>query len=309
MRHIPPLTSVRVFEAAARLENFTKAAAELAMTQAAVSYQIRLLEQRLGMPLFARDKGRVRLNEAGRRIAPLVSSAFDTLAGAFAELASDNDQVLGINTSQTFASNWVAPRLGRFQMERPELAVRLKADNRMTDFLSDDSDLAIRTGKGPWRGLRHHFLFQFHSTPMCSPEFLQSHRVENPADLLDVPRINAGDQWWRRWLEKAGVTEREGARGSGLWADSQIIEGNSAMAGQGVGMLSPVFWRPELASGRLIAPFPIVSLDGFCFWLVYPEHKRNQPKIKAFRDWILAEVAAEATIGPPEVYELPDASG
>ena len=306
MRKIPPLTSVRVFEAAARHENFTKAAAELAMTQAAVSYQIRLLEERLGMPLFARNKGRVRLNEAGRRIAPSVSTAFDTLAGAFSELASANDAVLGISTSQTFASNWVAPRLGSFQMQRPELAVRLKVDNRLTDFLGDDSDVAIRTGNGDWPGLRRHFLFQFHSTPMCSPDFLETHKIERPGDLLEVSRISGGDRWWRRWLETAGVAEPEGARTSGLWSDSQIIEGNSAMAGQGMAILSPVFWRSELASGRLVAPFPIVSLDGFCFWLVYPEHKRNQLKIRAFRDWILAEAASEAKNGPPEVYALPE---
>src|SRR5687768_11501273 len=131
MRHLPPLASVRVFEAAARHENFTQAAAELGMTQAAVSYQIRLLEDRLGISLFVRAKRRVALSEAGRRLAPLVSGAFDSLSDAFSTLLADDEGVLSISTSQTFATNWMAPRLGGFQVQRPELAVRLHTDNNL----------------------------------------------------------------------------------------------------------------------------------------------------------------------------------
>src|SRR4028119_741605 len=120
MRKLPPLSAVKVFEAAARHENFTRAAAELGMTQAAVSYQIRILEERLGVPLFLRSKGRVTLSEAGRRAAPLVSGAFDTLSDAFSALLADDEAVLSISTTQTFAANWLAPRIGGFQIERPE---------------------------------------------------------------------------------------------------------------------------------------------------------------------------------------------
>ena len=306
MRQIPPLSAVKVFEAAARHENFSKAAAELGMSQAGVSYQVRLLEERLGVPLFVRDKKRVRLSEAGRRVAPLVGSAFETLANAFAELVSDNEAVLSISTMQTFASNWIAPRLGSFQVARPELAVRLKTESRLVDFVSEDTDVAIRSGRGGWPGLRSDFLFQFHSTPMCSPEFLERYPVERPEDVLNVPRLSANDQWWKRWLAKAGVVEPEGTAQSGIWLDSQVMEGNAAIAGHGMAILLPTFWKSELAAGRLVAPIPIISLDGFSYWLVYPEHKRNLPKIKAFRDWILAQVAAEATEGPPEVFAPPD---
>jgi LysR family glycine cleavage system transcriptional activator len=134
MRRIPPLTAVRVFEAAARHENFTAAAVELGMTQAAVSYQIRMLEERLGLPLFLRSKRRVTLSDAGRKAAPLVASAFDSLADAFAGIVEDDGAVLTISTTQTFASNWMAPRLGAFQFERPELAVRLITQNQIIDF-------------------------------------------------------------------------------------------------------------------------------------------------------------------------------
>ncbi len=306
MRRIPPLAAVRVFEAAARHENFTKAASELGMTQAAVSYQIRLLEERLGLTLFARDKGRVKLSESGRKAAPLVANAFDTLDDAFSALSADNDLVLSISTTQTFATNWLAPRLGAFQVARPELAVRLKSDNRVIDFASEEVDVGIRSGSGSWPGLRSHFLFQSHSTPMCSTEFVARQGLNAPADVLRVPRIGAGDPWWRRWLEKAGVEEREDAHTGSIWLDSQVIEGNAAMAGHGVAMMSPIFWRNELASGRLVAPFDIVSLDGFAMWLVYPEHKRNQPKIRAFRDWLLAGIAQDVGAGPPEAYAAPD---
>jgi LysR family transcriptional regulator, glycine cleavage system transcriptional activator len=306
MRQIPPLSAVKVFEAAARHENFSRAAAELGMTQSGVSYQIRLLEERVGMPLFVRDRKRVKLSDAGRRIAPLVGSAFDTLASAFSELVTDNEGVLTISTMQTFASHWIAPRLGNFQIARPELAVRLMTDTRLVDFTSEEVDIGIRTGREGWPGLRRDFLFQFHSTPMCSPEFLQRHPIERPEDVLAVPRLSAGDQWWKRWLETAGVVEPEGTGNTGIWLDSQAMEGNAAIAGHGMAMLLPLFWKTELAAGRLVSPFPdIISFDGFYYWLVYPEHKRNQPKIRAFRDWILAEVAEEAKLGPAEVFTPP----
>jgi len=303
MRQIPPLSAVRVFEAAARHENFTRAAAELGMTQAAVSYQIRLLEERVGQVLFTRDRKRVKLSEAGRRLAPHLSTAFDTIASAFAELATETEDVLGITTTHSFAANWLAPRLGSFQFERPELAVRLRTENQIVDLARDEVDVGIRTGRGGWPGLRQHFLFNFHSTPMCSPDFLRRYPLSEPADVLGVPRIGAGDSWWGRWLEHAGVTQPDPSKNRGFWFDSQVSEGNAALTGTVMAMLSPLFWRNELASGRLVQPFPILSLDGVACWLVYPEHKRNQPKIRAFRDWLLAQIAEEAKLGPPEAFE------
>lgn len=300
------MTAVRVFEAAARHENFTKAAAELGMTQAAVSYQIRLLEQRLGQSLFLRDKGRVRLSEAGRRIAPTLSSAFDAMDDAFSSLTAEGDSVLTISTTQTLASNWLAPRLGGFQVSRPELAVRLRADNRLVDLAGEEVDVAIRTGSGKWPGLRTHFMFQIYSQPMGTPEFLARHRITEPADVLKVPRIGAGDAWWRRWLQAAGIRPEEGQRPPGIWLDSQVMEGSAALAGHGLAILCPLFWKRELRDGRLIAPFPQISLDGLHYWLAYPDHKRNQPKIRAFRDWLLTEIAADAVQGPAEVFHCPE---
>lgn len=308
MRHLPPLPSVRVFEAAARHENFTLAAAELGMTQAAVSYQIRLLEERLGVPLFVRSKRRVTLSEAGRRLAPVVSDAFDRLSEGFSGLVDADESVLAISTAQTFASNWLAPRLGGFQMARPELAVRLLTSNAMADFARDEVDVAIRMGTGPWPGLKRHFLFCLTSTPACTPDFRDRHRLERPADLLRVPRLNAQDWWWKQWLEAAGVPLADEAPRHGIRLDSQALEGNAALAGHGVGLLTPLYWRSEFAAGRLVQPFDLIVVSGPALWLVYPEHKRGRAKIRAFRDWLLAEIAVEASFGPAEAFKPPESA-
>ncbi|MEO7179047.1 MAG: LysR substrate-binding domain-containing protein [Allosphingosinicella sp.] len=304
MRHLPPLPSVRVFEAAARHENFTLAAAELGMTQAAVSYQVRILEDRLGIPLFVRSKRRVTLSEAGRRLAPVVSDAFDRLGEGFADLVDEDEGVLAISTAQTFASNWLAGHLGAFQVARPELAVRLQTSNGLVDFARDDADVAIRMGEGHWPGLRSHFLFHHHFTPMCTPDFRDRHDLREPKDVLRVARLTPDDEWWEVWLSAAEVA-LPAERIPGIRLDSQATEGQAAMAGHGLGMLTPMFWKAELAAGRLVQPFPLIACERRAHWLVYPEHKRGRAKIRAFRDWLLGDIAAEAPSGPAAAFTPP----
>ena len=305
MRRIPPLTAVRVFEAAARHENFTAAGTELGMTQAAVSYQIRLIEERLQVPLFVRSKRRVTLTEAGRKAAPLVSAAFDQLASAFEGVVADDGAVLTISTAQTFGSNWLAGRLGAFQVERPELAVRLLTQNHMVDFAREEVDAAIRIGRGPWPGLRQDFLMCVHATPLATPEFRDRHGIDSPQKLLEVPRISPDDVWWKRWFEAAGVVEREGHGPGGIRVDFQAMAGSAAIAGHGVAVLTPLFWRSEIEAGRLVQLFPLIMFEPSAYWLVYPEHTRNQPKIRAFRDWMLGRFAEHRRQGPAEAFEPP----
>lgn len=291
MRQIPPLAAVRVFEAAARHLNFTVAATELGMTQAAVSYQIRLLEERLGVALFRRERRRVLLTDAGTRAAAQVSRAFDTLDEAFADVRAEQAGMLTITTSQTFANAWLAWRLGGFQMAHPEMAVRLSATDRIVDLIAE-ADVAIRVGLESWPGLTCERLFVINFTPMCSPEFLDRHGGALRAqDLLRLPLISAHDPWWPWWLGEAGVDVRDALlRTGGVRLDSQANEGNAAIAGQGVAMLTPFFWRNDIAQGRLVRPFAQVSSRGYGYWLVYPEHRRNVPKIKHFREWLQEEV-------------------
>ena len=305
MRNLPPLSSVRVFEAAARHQNFTQAAGELGMTQAAVSYQIRLLEERLGLPLFSRSKGRVSLTESGRRIAPLTALAFDTLEEAFSDLVADDGALLSLSAIQSLATNWLAPRLGSFQIRHPTLAVRLSTDNRLVDFSSGEFHAAIRLGTGGWQGLRCHFLFRSHLTPMCSPDFARRHNLQRPEQLLDVPWLSPTDGWWLEWLRGVGVEARPVEHLPGLVMDSQLVEAGAAIAGSGIAMMPPLLWRSELASGRLVQPFDHLYFPGTSHWLVYPESRRSQPKIQAFRSWLSAEVDAMKGAEPSAIFAPP----
>ena len=146
---LPPLAAIRVFEAAARHLSFTKAAAELGMTQAAVSYQIKLLEERVGTPLFLREGRQVVLTEAGRRLSVAATEAFDGLRAAFAAVHETSNAVLTLSASHALASTWLAPRLGAFQLAHPGLAVRLMASDRLTDFVREEVDAGLRSGHGP----------------------------------------------------------------------------------------------------------------------------------------------------------------
>jgi LysR family glycine cleavage system transcriptional activator len=293
MRSLPPLASVRVFEAAARHENFTAAAGELAMTQAAVSYQVASLEKRLGVRLFNREGKRVTLSDAGRRLGAQLTGAFDTLDAAFAALRADDESTLTISTTVVFANAWFAWNLGTFQMANPAVAVRLHAHDSLVDFSRGDVDAAVRVGAGEWRGVTAEFLFDADVTPMCSPAFLAARGgTLTLADLPDLPLIESGDLWWRQWLAAAGVDVAGGMR-PGMRLDSQAHAGNAAIAGQGVAMLTPFFWRNDIAEGKLVRPFALEAKTGMAYWLVYPPHRRNSPKLRAFREWLLTRVGRD----------------
>lgn len=292
MRHLPPLAAVRAFEAAARHGNFTRAAEELGMTQAAVSNQMKLLEQRLGMALFRKEGRGVALTPAGERIAPQVSAALDGLADAFAAARAEDEAVMTISAPGTFSTNWLARRLGRFQVERPELAVRVLVSDEIIDLAASEADVAIRGANGPWPGLVSHFLMRMPFTVMASPEFLAAQPpIRTPADLLGLPRVSPDDSWWALWFESV-FGEAVVASQPGVDFQSQVHIGNAAVAGHGLAMLSPPMWLSTIAEGRLVQVLPQTVYYRNSFWLVYPEHKRNLPKVRAFRDWLLADVRA-----------------
>ena len=299
MRRMPPLSAVRVFEAAARHEHFTTAAEELGMTQAAVSYQIRGLEERVGVKLFDRAKGRVRLTEAGRRLLVPLSDAFDRIDGAFAALRTEDDSQLAISTTITFANTWLAWRIGGFQMEHPGLAVRLSTSGDLVDFARDEFDVAIRAGRGDWPGLHAQKIIDVDCTPMCSPRFLaewrDAHdgRAMEPADLTDIAHLNPADPWLAQWMAEMGVPMPSTPARPGVLLDSQTAEGTATMAGRGIGMLTPFFWRWDLTEGRLVRPFAHLSNRDWAYWLVCPEHRRATPKIKRLCEWLLPTARAD----------------
>jgi len=292
---LPPLSAIRAFEAAARHGSFTKAAEELGMTQAAVSYQVKLLEDRLGAPLFLRQARRVVLSETGRRLAPPVTEAFQRLQAAFAATRETNERVLSVTVIQSFATSWLVPRLGTFQMAHPDIAVRVDASGRIVDLAREDIDVGIRTGGGDWPGLKAHLLMPSEFTPLCSPEFLaRSGPLASPADLLKLPLLDWRDPWWRQWFALAGVPDPQPAAPAMIEVDSQVMLGRAALVGQGVAILTPAYFAAELADGRLVQPFALTGRSESSFWLVYLQERQNAPKIRAFRDWMLAEVKRDA---------------
>jgi LysR family transcriptional regulator, glycine cleavage system transcriptional activator len=282
-----PLNALRAFDAAARRMSFTKAGDELGMTQTAVSYQIKLLEDVLGEPLFLRRPRQVTLTDAGARLAPKIAEAFGIMDEALAGTKSQSDSTLIIHTTATFASRWLAAHLGTFQLENPGIAVRLETSQEMVDFTRIEADVAIRSGSGEWPGLKSHFLMKSDFTPMLSPALAETiGGVHVPSDILKLRIIDPGDIWWPIWFAAAGLPEAdlEGRPISRFGAQS--FEAAAAIAGQGVAILKPEFYVDDVALGRLIQPFDLRATDGSDYWFAYPEARRHSNKIRAFRDFM-----------------------
>lgn len=273
--------------------SFTRAGHELGMTQTAVSYQIKLLEETLGVRLFERRPRQIELTEAGRRLAPKVDEAFGLIGEALGSLKFGSEETLTISTTPTFAAHWLAARIGKFQLAAPHVAVRMIANVDLVDFARDSVDVAIRYGTEGERGLAFHELMRMDYTPLLSPRLIESGGpLKEPRDLLRLRLIDPDDPWWRHWFEAAGVREANLEGRPSARFGSQTFEAISAIAGHGVAILTPAFYRNEIASGLLTQPFPLVcSDDKTAYWLTYPETRRNQPKIRAFRDWLLDEIA------------------
>lgn len=256
------------------------------MTQAAVSYQIKLLEDRVG-PLFLRKARGVELTDAGRRLAPTVTAAFDGLRAAFDDVRQATESVLAVTVIQTFATNWLVPRLGAFQAAHPDIAVRLDVSSRLVDFAREDFDVGIRTGH--WPNLISHPLVAIEFTPMVSPRLLERFGpLDEPGDLARVPIIEPSDPWWPMWFAEAGAEAPDLARQPDIRLGTQQLAGSAAVAGQGAAILTPAFFRDELASGRLVQPFDLVGREDGSYSLVYPQSRRRSPKVRAFRDWIIS---------------------
>ena len=316
MSRLPPLAAVRVFEAAARHGNFSRAGEELAMTQSAVSYQMKLLEERLGGPLFVRNGRAMALTAPGQRIAPQVTEAFTLLDKAFAAARTENDTILNITAPQTFSANWLSSRIGDFNLVQPDLAVRLNVSDTLVDLANSEYDVAIRgmppRGAPEWErtpGLIAHFLMRMAVTPLASPEFLARHVVREPADLQSVPRLSPEDEWWDVWFASLTEPDPRGQYRPGIRFESQVLDGHAAMAGHGVAILSPPMFQNAIRAGQLVQPFPQVAYYRNSCWLVYAEHKRNLPKVRALRDWLLDCVRQAAGDDPYGILEEPAAVG
>lgn len=281
-----PLASIRVFEAAARLKSFTRAAEELGMTQAAVSWQIKSLEGRLGLTLFRRLPREVAPTEAGERLSRAATEAMALLRRAVADLTEADEGILSITTLATLATQWLAPRLGTFQVANPGLAVRLDTSPHLSDLMQEGLDVALRSGTGDWPGLESVRLMPALFTPVCSPALVEELKLASPSDLLEAPRIGLEGEW-AAWFVAAGVAPPSSPTALRLTADHQALEVAAAMGGQGVALASPILFAREIAAGLLAQPFPqTVELSGG-YWLAWPHERRRSPKIVRFREWLV----------------------
>ena len=302
---LPPLNALRAFEAAARSLSFKKAADELHVTPAAISQQIKTLEDFLGIKLFHRMTRAIRLTEAGEAALPSLTLGFDHLAVGVSRLRKERDSgLLTISASPGFASMWLVPRLDCFFRQHPEIEVRIDGTDRVVDVTKGDADVAIRYGPGGYIGVTVDFLFNQRNTPVCSPTLVRDPEtpLRNPEDLQHHTLLHvdwsSADASWRMWLAAAGVTGVDPARGPHFMQEDMAVQ--AALDGQGVALIGDRLVAEHLAAGRLINPFeasPQTPLS-FSYYLLSP--KRNPTaKVAAFRDWMRAEVRSDRVLQAP----------
>src|SRR5215470_11995542 len=292
---LPPLNALRAFEAAARHLSFTKAAAELHVTQAAVSHQIKTLEEHLGVPLFQRRNKAVLLTEAGQLCLPGVRDGFARLAEAIDGLrALRTDNVLSVTTSPSFVVKWLVPRLERFRAVNPQLYVRIDASTQLVDFGRENIDVGLRYGAGNYPGLTTESLFGTEVFPACSPRLRKGpHPLRTPADLKHHTLLHT--EWlardaepdWRMWLLAAGATDVDWTRGPQFNDSALAIQ--AAIEGQGVALVRDALAAADLRAGRLVRPFRLSVAGRFRYHLVYLPVALKRSKVALFRDWLLKE--------------------
>ena len=298
MRQLPPLNALRAFEAAARLMSFSKAAEELNVTPAAVSQQIRALEDIVGVKLFRRLTRSLLLTDAGQAALPFMTEGLDQLAEGYRAMRrQDEAGVLTVSVGPTIGAKWLVPRLERFHARHPDIGIRVDANVRVVDFRRDDVDVAIRYGAGVYDSLTSHCLMSEFVAPVCSPALLKGEQpLLQPADLRHHTLLHA--QWrmqhafapnWRMWLLATGLKDVDADRGPQFSEDSLVVQ--AAIAGQGVALASRAVVSADIAAGLLVYPFgaPDGRGEGYGFYVVYPEADASRPKVRAFTEWVLAE--------------------
>ncbi len=329
---LPPLNALRAFEAAARHCSVYKAAQELHVTPAAISHQIKALEEHLGVALFKRMPRRIALTPAGEACLPKLTAAFAQMADAVAaaqHLAHAGRLMLSVPPA--LASKWLIPKLAGFRDRNPDIDLRISARQTLVDRargeldqganLLEGGDVAIRFGDGDYPGYVVHKLFDSYALPMCSPRLLEGpNPLRTPDDLRhhtllhyenDIAMVDVGRPNWTSWLKAAGVRGVNTRRGPTF--NHVTLAMQAAADGLGVVLGIPIMAVGEFAEGSLVAPFPLSLPTGASYYLVYSRENQDEPSVAAFREWILAEARAEPWAEPPQVPSafaaVPDLSG
>lgn len=293
-RRLPPLNALKAFEAAARHLSFTKAADELFVTQAAVSHQIKALEEYLSMKLFLRRNRTLLLTEEGQSYFLELKDIFKHLQEATERLVAKGSKgAITVAMPPSFASIWLVPRINSFSTIHPDIDVRIKAVDFDEGFLEDDIDVAIYYGKGRWSGVQADKLHREFLTPLCSPSLFNGPKPLN--DLADLKHhVLLHDETraaWKNWLKQIGVQGVNVNHGP-VFSHSMLVL-QAAALGQGIALGNTVLARPEIEAGRLIMPFEEKLESREAFYVVCDESQAELGKIAAFRDWILALVEEE----------------
>jgi LysR family glycine cleavage system transcriptional activator len=296
MDRLPPLNALRAFEAAARLMSFSRAADELAVTPAAVSHQIRALEEDLGTRLFRRLNRALELTDSGRLLLPDLAEAFGRIQAGVGRLRRHNATgTLTVTTSPSFAAKWLVLRLHRFAERHPEIDVRVTASDTVVDLASGDVDIAIRYGAGRYPGLEVELLLENEVFPVCSPalptgdpplrtaEDLRRHALLHDITVEIDPLVPT----WSMWLKAAGV--QGVATEHGLRFSNSHLALDAAIAGRGVALANTTIAAGDLAAGRLVRPFSLGLRDHFSFYIVTPPGALERRKVKLFRAWLREE--------------------
>jgi LysR family transcriptional regulator of beta-lactamase len=287
-----PLNALRAFEAAARHLSFTRAGLELRVTQAAVSHQVKGLEEILGVPLFRRLPRGLALTEEGEALLPVLTDAFRRIAGTLDRFAGGRlREVLTLGAVGTFATGWLLPRLPEFRAEHPFVDLRLLTNNNRVDLAGEGLDYAIRFGDGAWHGTEATRLFAAPLSPLCTPPLAR--RLRQPADLTreTLLRSYRPDEW-ARWFAGLGLPP---PNVRGFTFDSSLTMAEAAVQGAGVALLPARMFGRDLRQGRLVQPFAAEITLG-AYWLTRLKSREETDAMSSFRTWLLtqSEVAADA---------------
>ncbi|MFT3988865.1 transcriptional regulator GcvA [Aestuariivirga sp.] len=297
-RKLPPLNALRAFEAAARHMSVSRAAEELNVTPAAVSHQIRLLEDHIGLPVFARSGRGLALTDAGSAGLRELHEGFSKLSAAMDAIDSLGETgTLSVSVAPSFAAKWLLPRLESFQHQNPEIDVHVSASMQLTDFMKDGVDVAIRYGAGIYSNLAVERLLAETVIPVCSPSFLLANgAIKKPADLIgttllhdDSPDNDPSCPTWEMWLRASGIANFDATRGPRFNQSSLVIE--AAVLGRGVALAKAALAAQDLRTGRLVQPLSSAQAVDFAYYIVAPRAKLNLPKVSHFIAWLRAQAS------------------
>jgi LysR family transcriptional regulator, glycine cleavage system transcriptional activator len=299
---LPSLNGLRAFEAAARHLSFTRAAAELNVTQTAISHQIRRLEEQIGIRLFERRNRALALTREAQDYLPSIRTAFEDLRRATARLRRpERDGLLTVSTTASLAAKWLVTRVAAFQDANPGIEIRITTSAHLVDFQREEIDMAVRYGRGSWPGLRAQWLMAEDIFPVCSPSLLHGDKpLRRPEDLAHHTLLHAtvSREDWQLWLTAAGQPVSLATR-RGMSFDQSFMAIQAAVEGLGIALGRTRFVEADIAAGRLVMPLDVVLPADAGFYIVAPEQTADAPKIASFREWLIESVGPGAVAPPP----------